>query len=336
MTQQDLGKLERVDLRDVWTGEATEFTPWLAEKENLDLLGNTLGMELDLEAQEKDVGPYSADIFCKNTVDDSWVVIENQLEPTDHSHLGQILTYAAGLNAVTIVWIAQRFTDEHRAALDWLNEVSTERARFFGLEIEVWKIGGSPSAPKFNIVAKPNDWSKIEKSQRTDLTSTQALQLDFWHGFREFMLNNKVTPLKPGSAGPRHYMDFSVRKSGFVIHAIATFWDWELEKYDVGELRAGLYIKDKNNAKTYFKMLLKERAQIEKEVGCKLVWHNPMDSNPCSIFVRQRTELENFCNRDKQYAWLLESLEKMHRAFPARVRKLEVPSEDYLGNSSPN
>ena len=123
--------LQRVDLREVWKGEASNFTPWLAEKGNLDLLGDTLGMELELEAQEKGVGSFSADIVCKNTVDESWVVIENQIEKTDHTHLGQILTYAAGLNAVTVVWIAQRFTDEHRAALDWLNEISSESAQFF-------------------------------------------------------------------------------------------------------------------------------------------------------------------------------------------------------------
>src|ERR1041385_6781542 len=109
-----LGRLERVDLREIWQSESGNFTPWLALKENLDLLGDTLGIDLQFEAQEKGVGPYRADIVCKDTSDDSWVLIENQLEVTDHLHLGQILTYAAGLGAVTVVWISQRFTDEHR------------------------------------------------------------------------------------------------------------------------------------------------------------------------------------------------------------------------------
>ncbi len=155
MTDVQLSRLERVDLSEVWKSEPASFTPWLAE--NLAILGETLGMDLVLEAREKKVGPYRADIVCKDTADNSWVLIENQLEVTDHTHLGQILTYAAGLNAVTIAWIARRFTDEHRAALDWLNENSTENLQFFGLEIEVWRIGDSPYAPKFNIVAKPND-----------------------------------------------------------------------------------------------------------------------------------------------------------------------------------
>lgn len=122
-----LGRLEKVDLRIVWTHEANHFTPWLAQENNLALLGDTIGLDLELSSREQSVGPYRADIVCKDTITDSWVLIENQLERTDHTHLGQLLTYAAGLDAVTIVWIAPRITDEHRAALDWLNEVTDER-----------------------------------------------------------------------------------------------------------------------------------------------------------------------------------------------------------------
>ena len=113
-----LGRLEKIELRDIWRTEAMDFTPWLAQSENLALLGEALGMELEIEAQERNVGPFRADILCKDALDGSWVLIENQLEHTDHTHLGQLLTYAAGLHAATIVWVAGRFTDEHRAALD--------------------------------------------------------------------------------------------------------------------------------------------------------------------------------------------------------------------------
>src|SRR6267143_4897369 len=122
MTTKELGRLHKVDLREAWTSESSGFTPWLAHEENLKLLGEAIGMELELESQEKEVGPFRADILCKDTANDNWVLIENQLDRTDHSHLGQLITYAAGLNAVTIVWIAERFTEEHRAAMDWLNE----------------------------------------------------------------------------------------------------------------------------------------------------------------------------------------------------------------------
>ncbi len=159
MATPKLARLERVDLREEWKTEAQDFTPWLAQADNLALLSETLNMELKTMGQEASVGPFRADILCRDTLDDSWVLIENQLERTDHTHLGQLLTYAAGLQTVTIIWVAATFNDEHRAALDWLNEITDERFRFFGLEVELWKIGDSPAAPKFNIVSKPNEWA---------------------------------------------------------------------------------------------------------------------------------------------------------------------------------
>ena len=155
------------------------------QEENISLLGDTIGMELEVEAREKSIGPFKADILCKDTSDDHFVLIENQLERTNHTHLGQLMTYASGLHAVTIVWIANRFTDEHRSALDWLNEITADDYKFFGLEIELWRIGDSPFAPKFNIIAKPNDWSStISRATQSitsgELTETKRLQLDYW------------------------------------------------------------------------------------------------------------------------------------------------------------
>src|ERR1044071_9814117 len=138
---KSLGRLEKVYLRVVWINESDDFTPWLAAEANIEILGDAIGMELEVEAQEQSVGPFRADILCKDTANGNWVLIENQLERTDHTHLAQLLTYAAGLKAVTIVWIANLFTEEHRAALDWLNEITDSRFNFFGLEIELWKIG---------------------------------------------------------------------------------------------------------------------------------------------------------------------------------------------------
>ena len=150
-------------LRDAWESESGEFTPWLAREENIQILGSALGLDLEVEAQERNVGPFRADILCKNTVDESWVLVENQLERTDHGHLGQLLTYAAGLKAVTIVWISPRFTEEHRATLDWLNEITDENFNFFGVEVQLFQIDDSPVAPHFSVISKPNDWSKTVK-----------------------------------------------------------------------------------------------------------------------------------------------------------------------------
>ncbi len=133
-----IGTLQNVDLRNVWEHEAHNFTPWLAEHQNLERLGDAVGMKLEPESQEEPVGPFRADILCRDVTTDSWVLIENQLERTDHNHLGQVLTYAAGLDVATIIWIAKQFTEEHRATLDWLNEKTSQGLSFIGVELELW------------------------------------------------------------------------------------------------------------------------------------------------------------------------------------------------------
>lgn len=151
MAKKTLEQLQRVDLREAWESESGDFTPWLASAENIALLGDAIGMELEVESQEQSVGKFRADILCRDTANQSWVLIENQLEKTDHGHLGQLIIYAAGLEAATIVWVAAEIRDEHRAALDWLNHITSEQFMFFGLELELWRIGDSLMAPKFKV-----------------------------------------------------------------------------------------------------------------------------------------------------------------------------------------
>ena len=140
MKKVDLSKIEQVDVREIWDKEDTDFTPWLAKEENIERLGLALGIDLIVVAEEEEVGPFRADILCKDEATEDFVLIENQLEKTDHKHLGQLLTYATGLDAVTIVWIAKEFNDEHRATLDWLNKITDEKHNFFGVKIEILKI----------------------------------------------------------------------------------------------------------------------------------------------------------------------------------------------------
>ena len=185
-----LGKIRKIDLRDVWASESSDFTPWLAKEENIALLGDAIEMDLEVESQEKTVGPFRADILAKDLATNHYVLIENQLELTNHNHLGQIMTYAAGLDAFSIVWIAKSFTEEHRAALDWLNRITVENINFFGIEIEVIQIGDSLPAPQFNVVAKPNDWSKSVKSSASsgELTETKVKQQEYWTEFKDYLL----------------------------------------------------------------------------------------------------------------------------------------------------
>ena len=177
-----LSTLENVDIRNIWENETTDFTPWLAQSDNIDHIGEAIGIDLTVEEKEKPVGPYRADIFCKDEGENP-VLIENQLESTDHKHLGQLLTYASGLDAVTIIWVASEFSDEHRATLDWLNEHTAQGINFFGIVIEVKK-GNGHHYPVFNVVSQPNNWSKSINSDGYKtygkLTETKKKQQDFW------------------------------------------------------------------------------------------------------------------------------------------------------------
>ena len=199
-----LERLERVrDLRSVWPTEAADFTPWLASDANIGLLSDALGVELEVVQAEAAVGPYRADIHCRDVLTEASVLVENQLEKTDHTHLGQLFTYAAGLDAVTVVWIAQRFTEEHRAALDWLNRITHADFRFFGIEVELWRIGDSALAPKFNLVAKPNDWAKTIRetaaAEQPERSASRTLYSEYWQGLTDLILD-RGSRIRPPTA----------------------------------------------------------------------------------------------------------------------------------------
>jgi hypothetical protein len=313
-----LGRLERVDLREVWPSEDGDFTPWLARPENIELLGEAIGLELEVEAQEKDVGPFRADILCKDTATNTWVLVENQLERTDHSHLGQLLTYAAGLQAVTIVWVAQQFTDEHRAALDWLNEITDGRFNFFGLEIELWRIGGSPVAPKFNVVCQPNDWTQTVSQIATsldamELTDTKRLQLEFWTAFRR-LLQERGSRIRGTKPLPQNWNNFAIGRSDIWLE---TFVNTRDKRIAVALAFGG------PQARAHFDQLHQERPPIEAEVGQELDWHAEPGKKQCRVFLRW--EETDPALRDKwpeQHEWLREKLELFHRVFAQRVKNL--------------
>lgn len=322
-----LGRLEKVDPRIYWEREDVDFTPWLTGAENIKLLGDTIGIELEIEAQEKGVGLFRADILCKDTATDRWVLIENQLERTDHIHLGQLLTYAAGLNAVTIVWVAKRFTEEHRAALDWLNEITGEEFNFFGLEIELWKIGDSAIAPKFNIVCQPNDWikdvtSKVKSLPAANLTETKQLQYDYWAAFREFA-SVRATSIKPTKPLYQHWMNIALGRSGFGLCAVASAYDSETQSYANNEIRAEVVISH-NEAKAYFALLESQKTEIEAEFGQSLIWYNQPEVKSCRIYIRRSANLNAKDKWAEQHQWLVEKLDKLHKVFSKRVKQLSL------------
>ena len=213
-----LGKLEKVNLRDIWPNEEYDFSVWLSKEENLKELSNTIGIDIVLEERESAVGKYSVDIYGKEEGTDRKVVIENQLEDSNHDHLGKIITYASGKDAKTIIWIVKRARDEHRQAIEWLNAHTDEEVGFFLLEIEVWKIGDSLAAPKFNIVSKPNDWGKTQKASN-GLGKAQKLQGEFWQAFGEYGASNEEysKEFNKRKALPQHWYDLPMGNSEYHI-----------------------------------------------------------------------------------------------------------------------
>ena len=199
MTDIKFGRLSDLPLRDAWPNEARQFTPWLAE--NIDQLSEVIGVPLVLTGTEVAVESFSADILARNPMDDSVVLIENQLEQTDHKHLGQIMTYLAGLEAQTVVWIAPSFREPHLSAIRWLNEHTADGFSFFAVKVRVVQIGDSPYAPIFETVEKPNDWNRtvsvMTKSAKPGSDDRNDRRLAFWRAYLDRVPSSSDWGLRP-------------------------------------------------------------------------------------------------------------------------------------------
>ena len=319
---EKLSRLEAVELREIWPDEAADFTPWLAKEENLYLLADTLGLEFEFEAQEINVGNFRADILCKNE-DGSRVLIENQLEATDHKHFGQILTYAAGLGADTVIWIAEKFLDEHRAALDQQNEMTDERFRYFGVEIKVWKIGDSTPAPQFEIVSSPNNWHHevshdAEREVNENLTETQQLQKKFWTELRAYMIE-KHSSVKLRKPRASNHISASIGRTHFGIAAYI-------------ENRVIIYIEGQD-AEAHFHLLKEKQEEIESEFGESLEWEErPERKDKYISLSKSKTDLTDEAGWPNQHKWLASKLELFDKVFRPRIKALNAddwePPED--------
>ena len=306
---EKLSSLKPIKLRCIWPTEDQHFTPWLAEEENLTFLGETLGMELEFEAQEIHVGNFKADILCKNE-DDSWVVIENQLEETNHSHLGQILTYAAGLDAHTVIWIAKEFKEEHRAALDQLNEITDDRFSYFGVEIKVWQIGDSNPAPQFEIVSKPNDWSpSISPPSPNDWKTKFWFELD--EHFDETNRNYNIR--RPGS---KNSVNFGLgNPAEYLLEARLS-----QQKKRIG---VRLNLKGKH-AEAYFHLLKEQQEDIEIKFGEKLEWEELPQRKSCVVALHKSSTNPQAENDWKnQHEWMASRLTKFDDVFRDQLQELD-------------
>lgn len=310
-----LGTIKKMDLRDVWSSESSDFTPWLAKEENISLLGDAIGLELEVESQEKNVGPFRADILARDLTSNHYVLIENQLEQTNHNHLGQIMTYAAGLDAFSIIWIAKSFTEEHRAALDWLNRITEENINFFGIEIEVIQIGDSLPAPQFKVVAKPNDWSKSVRSSAStgELTDTKLKQQQYWTEFKEYVEKNG-SPFKVQKPSPQHWTNIALGRSNFYLSLTVNSQSHIIcINLEIGGARA----------KEHFDKLRDLYEEDSKEhISTDIEWLRLDDRKSCMVKLSKSFNFTDESSRDDQFAWFVEYVKKYISYFRPKVKSI--------------
>ncbi len=266
-----IGKLIEVDVRELWKHEQYDFSNWLARPENLEYMNEILGLTLTEVNKEVYVGPYRCDLVAKDETTDVTVIFENQLEATNHDHLGKIITYASGLKAKVMVWIVKEAKEEHRAAIEWLNNNTGTDVNFFLIEIHAYKIGDSAPAPKFEIVEKPNDFVKRgnQKSLDGDMTKAQSERLFFWEEFNKVVVE-RGKPFNLRKATTDHWYDVAIGSSDayIVINLVNKYANIVVE----------LYIPDN---KPLYDKLFEDKEEIEKKLQMSLDW-NRLDTKKAS------------------------------------------------------
>ena len=301
-----IGKLVEVDVRELWKHEQYDFSNWLAKENNLEYLNEILGLTLTDIDKEVYVGPYRCDLVAKDETSGVIVVVENQLDGTNHDHLGKIITYASGLDAKVIVWIVREAKEEHRAAIEWLNNNTNNDINFFLIEIHAYKIGNSDPAPKFEVVEKPNDFvkrSKVKNDDR-DLNKSQGERLIFWEQFNQTLIG-RGKPFNVRKATTDHWYDVALGTSEAHI-AI------DLVNKD-GNVVVEVYINDN---KDLFDNLSEHKEEIEMALGFKMTWDR-LDGKKASRikYYISGLNFDNHSNYDELMNQIIDTAVKMRDVF---------------------
>ncbi len=305
-------RIKKIDLREQWPHEASDFSKWLAKDENLQLLSDEIGIDISLVERESPVGKFSADIHAEEENTGRKIVIENQLETTNHDHLGKIITYASGIDAEIIIWIVKEVRDEHKRAVDWLNEHTDDNINIFVIKMELWQIADSPYAPNFKIVSQPNEWAKAIKkaSMASKLSDTKLMQLEFWTQFNEYAADKKST-LRLRKAKPQHWYDISIGSSkAWLVLIIDTRSD---------KLRCELYIGD---SKETYQGLFLQKDDISSKLEYELEWMELPGKKASRILTVFDTEVSDNNNWEDGFAWLIRTAEDFQSVFAPRLKKL--------------
>ncbi len=301
-----LGRLKEIkDLRRVWKHEALDFTPWLAQEDNLALLADAVDLEITLDETESSVGNFNVDIYATETGTDRKIIIENQLEDTNHDHLGKLITYASGKSADIVIWVVKRAREEHRSAIEWLNNHTDENIAFFLVEIKLYQIGNSDIAVKFEVVEKPNDWVKEIKRNTSNSPTLQA-RYDYWVAFNDYAFQNQAFAGEFGKrkASTDHWMDMSVGSSA--CHIVIN----QIRKDN--RLVVEWYISDD---KDLFHKLYSFKSEIESEMGMKLEWRELPEKKASRILISHPVDFDHKDKWVEQFDWTIDVAMKMKKAF---------------------
>ena len=289
MSLVKLGKLQEVDIRKLWSHEQYDFSEWLSKPDNLKLLNETVGITLSEVEKEVYVGAYRCDLVGVDETTGDKVIIENQLELSNHDHLGKVITYASGLDANIVIWIVKQAREEHRSAIEWLNNNTSEKINFFLIEIHAYQIGDSLCAPKFEIVEKPNDFIKNAKSQSKsgELNKSQGERLEFWNRFNEIVAE-RGKPFNVRKASTDHWYDVAIGTS--LAHVSLSLVNKD------GYIRVELYI---DNNKELFDKLYLQKEKIEEDLGFKPVWDRLDGKKASSVYCKiEGLDFDNHDNYD--------------------------------------
>jgi hypothetical protein len=302
-----LGKLEKVKLRDVWKHEALDFTQWMAKEENISLLLDEISISAENIKPEDNAGKFNVDISADEVESGKKIIIENQLEKTDHSHLGQLLTYASSFDACIIVWVVAEARDEHKRAIEWFNENMQSEISFFLVTTEVWQIGESKPAVKFNVVVEPNDWAKINKNSSTysrELTETKLNKLEFWNAFKDYANTNETKLKIARKPRPQHWysISFGSSKAGLACTT---------NKRD-NYVGIEIYI---NDDKSLYHKLLKNKDNIDAILEDEISWEELPEKKASRIRVVRKGNPENKDRWEEYFQWLIKNGEILANVF---------------------
>ncbi len=308
MPQPTLGKLEKVSLRSLWRHEERDFTPWLSQ--NIDQLSDLLDIPISVEQTEKRVGSYELDIFGHGP-NNAIVIVENQLDATDHTHLGQLLTYAAGLDAAIIVWVAAVVRDEHRSAIEWLNNHTGDEVSFFLVRPEALSISGSLPAVRLTLEAKPSQSTRRLRDATLFANSPwREFLRKFWEGLCPYLVAHGHSWAQGRSATSENFIYSTVGKSGVTVNVT-------LNKA-LSRISVSIWLDDSEAAKQQFALLEENKAAIEAEFpGHDLSWDPGDNTVSCGVFVARPYDKDKISEatteREALYSWIAQNLTTLRK-----------------------